>query len=182
MAVCPVENIPTEGLMSSWLAEQPAWFWLSVATVLVCIGIWVGTVSTGLKTTRGALTEIRSDIRDIRHDVASLLRGLLPDRSLLTNDSPLRVTALGEKIARQIGAEEVVTQMARHVRPRVIGKSEYEVQEECFSYLRDQYRPQHNVEERILKSAYDHGLSRGQVIDVLAVMLRDELLKQGVSS
>ena len=168
--------------MSSWLADQPALFWLSAGTVLFCVGIWVGTAETRLKDIRGTLTEIKADIRDIRNDVASLLRNLLPDRTPLTNDSPLRVTALGEEIARQIGADNLVAEMARQVRPRVIGKSEYEVQEECFSYLRDQYRPRPDVENRILKSAYDHGLSRGQVIDVLAVMLRDELLRQGVAS
>ena len=66
--------------------------------------------------------------------------------------------------------------LAPRLQAQIEGKTPYEIQEKCFDYVRHEYRPPDEVETRIKTCAYDHGIKRGQVLDVLAVELRDKLL------
>ena len=53
----------------------------------------------------------------------------------------------------------------------------YEVQELCFKYMNgDEFVPRDDVRTLILQCAFDKGLKREQVLDVIAIELRDRLL------
>ncbi|MYA15555.1 MAG: hypothetical protein F4089_01570 [Gammaproteobacteria bacterium] len=90
--------------------------------------------------------------------------------------SPLRLTKLGETIAEELDASEWIAKVAAEVRGDVEGKRPYDVQEFCGEYIHEVFRPDDEQDEKIKACAYDHGLTDSQVLDVLVVLLRDELL------
>ena len=46
-----------------------------------------------------------------------------------------------------------------------------------FNFIRDEYKPSDEVEKDIKKCAYDNGIDRAEVLNVLAVELRDEIFR-----
>ena len=52
----------------------------------------------------------------------------------------------------------------------------YDIQEFCRQYLRDEFNPDRDLELKIKATAFENGIDRHQVLDVLAVELRDKLL------
>ena len=69
-------------------------------------------------------------------------------------------------------------ELAPEVRPKVDGKVPYDIQEFCITYIRDEYELPSEAEERIKKYVYDTGLDVDDVLDVLAIALRDELVEE----
>ena len=67
------------------------------------------------------------------------------------------------KIAKEIGEE-------------VVGLSPYDVQEFCSNYVHKVLEPDEEQETRIKQCAYEHGVKREQVLNVLAIELRDVFL------
>ena len=60
----------------------------------------------------------------------------------------------------------------------VENKEPYEIQEFCQNYLRNELKPDEELNARIGRCAYEHGVTREQVLNVLAVELRDILLEK----
>ena len=67
--------------------------------------------------------------------------------------------------------------LALGLRERADGKPSYDIQEMCFYFIRDEYKPVEDIEKKIKQCAYDNGISRADVMDVLAVKLRDEIFR-----
>ena len=130
----------------------------------------VGGVSNELRANRSLLKEIQYDIRKIFRRLPS---------STVTGASPIQLTDLGEKIAKALGAVAWAEQMAGSLRDRVSGKRPDEIQEFCFTYVYDEYRPDSELERAINVSAYENGIDTSQILDVLAIVLRDVLEFRG---
>ena len=94
----------------------------------------------------------------------------------VTASSPLRLTKLGEAIAEELDASMWIAKVATQVRGDVEGKPPYDVQEFSGEYIHEVFRPDEEQDEKIKACAYNHGLTDSQVLDVLVVLLRDELL------
>lgn len=140
----------------------------------------------------GHLEEIRKDIRDIRGDIreereisrktredaaeikAALAR--LPSAAV-SDSSPLHLTDIGESISATLRAREWAERTAAALGERVKGKRPYEVQDLSFEYVKREFKPTEEQEVEIRTCAYEKGLKRDIVLDVLAVELRDALLK-----
>ena len=158
-------------------ADNPV-FWIimltsvcTVAGIIFAAGRWKGEIDSERKrlesTLNAFMAEIRADIKKI------FLR--LPS-STLSEESPLQLTELGRGISERLEAPRWASETAEKVRPRTKGMVPYDIQEFCRLYVRDDYEPSQEMEESIKACAYEHGLDRQQVLDVLAIALRDRLI------
>ena len=92
--------------------------------------------------------------------------------------SPVRLTELGRKISRCVGAQSIVPDLAEGLRERTADMEEYEVYEPCDMHIRSEYAPPEDVAAKIKKCACDNGIDSEEVLDVLVVELRDLILKR----
>ena len=113
-------------------------------------------------------------MKEVRDDIKEIL-GRLPSPTV-TDASPLQLTDCGKSISERLGAVALAQGLAPRLQAQIEGQTPYEIQEKFFDYVRHEYEPPDEVETRIKTCAYDHGIKRGQVLDVLAVELRDMLL------
>ena len=162
--------------MNAWLASNP-WAWIIIALTLggivFKVGQWVGAVNTDR-------TDLKAAVEQIREDIKKLLLWL-PSKTLDT-DSPLKINDLGKTVSDEIDVPAIIRPIAATLRARMLGKLPYDIQELCFDFIRDEYKPANEVENAIKRCAYDHGIDRAEVLDVLAIELRDQLLaKPGVA-
>ena len=158
--------------MNEWLANPVAWVAiLSMLSVVVggafAFGTWKGKVDSVRASFEEFMKEVRDDIKEIL--------GRLPSPTV-TDASPLQLTDCGKSISERLGAVALAQGLAPRLQAQIEGKTPYEIREKCFDYVRHEYEPPDEVETRIKTCAYDHGIKRGQVLDVLAVELRDMLL------
>ena len=130
-------------------------------------GKWSGGVNTKLGAFEKAVSEIRDDIKKI------LL--WIPSKTV-DSDSPLKLTKVGEKVAETISARSIVKNFATDLRTRAEGKLPYDIQDLCFDFIRDEYKPSDEIEKNIKQCAYENGIDRAEVLDVLAIELRNEVL------
>ena len=153
----------------------PWWAAAGIGAALVSIGIWVGNVTTNLKGLKGAVREIKEAVDKIRDNTNSVLHELTS--KTLNPGSPLEPNELGYKVSKSIDAPSIVKGLASGLRERADGKLPYDIQELCFDFIRDEYKPVEDIEKKIKQCAYDNGISRVDIMDVLAVKLRDEIIR-----
>lgn len=133
----------------------------------------------------GYLVEIRKDIRENREttrkigedvEVIKATLARLPSAAV-SDSSPLHLTDIGESISDTLQAREWAERTAAGLGERVKGKRPYEVQDISFEYVKNEFKPTDEQEVEIRTCAYEKGVKRDIVLDVLAVELRDALLK-----
>ena len=154
--------------MPEWVAATPWWVFIGIVGALISVGIWIGSVNTHLKSFKDAVSEIRDDIKKILQ--------WMPSKTI-DSGSPLKLTTMGDKVSKSIDTISIVKGLATDLRVKADGKLPYDIQELCFDFIRDEYKPSDEVERDIKKCAYDNGIDRAEVLDVLAVELRDEILR-----
>ena len=94
-----------------------------------------------------------------------------------TSGSPITLTDLGRKISARLDAGAIADSLVPKTHNRVSGMHPYEVLEPCFDYIRgSEFAPPDDVKALILQCAFDNGFNRDQVLDVIAIELRDRLL------
>lgn len=96
---------------------------------------------------------------------------------LIATNSPLQLTETGEKISEEIEGKEWAYKVAEGIKENTSGMSPYEIQSYCKELVKLRYI--FNEDEKFLigKSAYENGISRDKVLDVLIIELRNQLLK-----
>ena len=146
--------------------------WIIVALSLIggvfAIGQWVGRVNADR-------SEFKKVVETIHNNVVEIL-ARLSGTAPVASGSPLRLNDLGCRVAEQLGALALARDIAGPLQPQATGKPPYDIQLLSFDFVRDKYEPPEEVESKIRQCAYEHGMSRGQVLDVLAILVRDELL------
>lgn len=160
--------------MADWSASTPWWvivgLILTVAVALFKGSRWTGRVDDRLDTLSAAVTEIRKVLDSVLERI--------PKPPAVASGSPLRLTSLGERMRDQIGAGDIADRIAETLRERVSGLSAYDVQEVCFLHVRDEWEPDTETEEAIKQCAFDNGSEREEVLNVIAVEVRDRLLPE----
>ena len=131
------------------------------------IGNWKGVIDT-------KISGIEKDIIEIKKNINEYL--ILP--KVMESKSPLHLNEMGKKIQEEIGTVEMAKEIAPVLRESVKDKVPYEIQEICFNFIEKEYKMSRDIEKRFLNSAYNHGLGRYEVAMVLAIDLRDTLLKE----
>lgn len=126
----------------------------------------------------GSVNEHKSIVTRYMETTDGKLDSLL-DRipaATVAKGSPLRLTELGEEIAVALDALSWASQAAEQLRDRVDTSDPYETQAFSFDFIHNEFEPSDELRRKINRCAYDQGIRRSKVLDVLAIALRDELL------
>lgn len=139
---------------------------------VLATGIWVGKVNERTSSISSVITDIRNDLQAILRKIDRLL-----DRAdgAVTRGSPLQLTKAGRSISEVLGAAAWAEAKARELGDQVQGMRPYDVQEFAERYV-EEFKPDPGMESTIRACAYEHGLPRSEVLQVLIVELRDQLL------
>ena len=140
---------------------------LGAVSALVTAGIWVGNVNSDRETFRKFMTEVKADLREIRTGVWTLLG----NPAAIESRSPAALTEYGEKIADAIGAVAWAKKEAVTLKDEIKGKRGYEIEERAFAYV-----SAFDLSPSVRETMWEHSYRVEHVQDVLAVVLRDELL------
>ncbi len=141
---------------------------VAVGVALVKIGAWKG----GVDEHKSTVVRFMERVEDKLDKIFDRVRTAQP----LDTGSPLRLNELGEKISGTLDAAAWARREAGDLRPRVATKSPYDIQQFCFQYVSDEFKPDKEFDAAIKDCAFRHGASVGGVLDVLAIELRDILL------
>ena len=159
---------------------------IAIGVVIFKVGRWTGVINTSLETFKGTITKIQEDIKDAVREIKEAVTKTQADinslqleltSKTLSPGSPLEPNELGKKVSETIGVPSIVKGLAVGLSEKAEGKHPYDIQELCFNFVRDDYDPSDEVEKNIKEFAYENGISRADVMDVLAVELRDEILR-----
>ena len=90
--------------------------------------------------------------------------------------SPTQLNDLGRRVSAEVGAQEWVAEQVEQVRPQVAGMLPYDVQWFCYRWVTEERLPD-DLLVKAKQSAYENGLVLREVLHVIALELRDELLK-----
>ena len=143
---------------------------IAVIGVIVKISLWAGSMNAMKKTFTSFMQEVRTDIKKIL--------GLLAIPETVGSQSPLRLTDTGSKISEEINAKAWANEAAGRLKDELGGSTPYLIQKFCFEYVTTtEFNPPQELMEKMQASAYNHGVSLHGVYNVLAVELRDKLLK-----
>ena len=90
--------------------------------------------------------------------------------------SPISLTDLGKEVSQLLGAAKIARDLVSELSAKATGKPADEIQELSFNHVYEYNFPD-EVEKLILECAYERGIDRNQVIRVIGVELRDQLLE-----
>ncbi|MCY4673252.1 MAG: hypothetical protein OXD43_05725 [Bacteroidetes bacterium] len=135
-------------------------------------GEWKGKVDTLLESIVKDLERIGEELTELRKIVFSRF-----GNSVISSDSPLRLTAFGETISREITAQAWVERVADSLYEDIKGMDAYEIQVFCFEYVESTDEYSNEEQKAIRHAAYKRGIKTKDIRQVLAIELRDKLLK-----
>ena len=145
------------------------------ATILFKFAMWMQKVNSDRDIFRDFMKEIREDIKKIHEKIDKIIGRI--DNTTVSSGSPLHLTELGEKISDELQAQPWAEATAVEFADRVKDKQPYEIQEFCFEYVKQQFSPDGDLDVKIGASAYENGIKRDEVLNVLAIELRDALIR-----
>ncbi len=154
-------------------AIHPGWVAVIVTLLIAVValifkaGDWYGKVNSDRGNFKEFMDEVRADIKKILGYVGP---------EAIVSSSPLRLNDLGNKIAREINAQQWAEQIFPNLEKDVSDKSPYEIQEFCFQYAQE-LPPTPEQKLALHTAAYENGVDTSTVRRVLAIVLRDKLLE-----
>ena len=149
--------------------------WIVVLVpLLIGIGVWVGHVNSDRERFKDFMKEVREDISGIRKDISGIFLKLKSDT--ITPSSPIKLTQLGQSISAELESRTWARETAPTLVDDVTGKHPYEIQNFCFEYVRKDFLLPEEMDEKVKNCAYKNGITREEVLQVLAIELRDDLL------
>ena len=166
--------------MGEWYINPLVWIGtLSLSAVAVGIifgaGQWKGKVDSDRDAFRTFMSNIRQDIDYIHSRIDDIL-GRLGGPATLKTTSPVTLTELGQSVSETLGASAWAEEQAPRLLGQVADAGAYDIQVFAYRYVEDEFMPDPATEATIKQCAYENGLRRKQVLDVLAIELRDRLL------
>lgn len=151
---------------------------IAIVTVVFAVGLWVGNLESDRTAFKKFMQEISGDIGKIRSDITEIFKRLPP--KAVAGSSPLQLTDLGKAISDELAAIKWAEQITPHLLKEVLGKHPYEIQEFCLEYVKNPtiLTTPEDLNKKVQNCAYKHGITKNEVLRVLAVELRDEMLRQ----
>ena len=158
-----------------WLVLASAATILLVAIIrgLMKYSEWKGGVNSDrksfsefIKETKGILEEIRNDIKQIFHKL---------DPPVAESKSPMQLTEYGEELSQKLNAQDWAERTAPTVLAKVSGKQPFEIHNFCKDFVQEFSVKTH---PDVFERSYESGITDENMKIVLAIVLRDELLKQ----
>ena len=75
-----------------------------------------------------------------------------------------------------LGIQGIFQDIEPLLRDRIDGKQPYEIHDICFEYIHGELHPSPEIDVVIRLCAYENGVTRQAVLEVMAIELRDRLL------
>ena len=135
----------------------------------------IGEFKTHVETT---FREIKDSIDKIRESISSINSRLAHLSGLVGHNSPISLTDKGREVSAELEGSEWAIKEASRLADRIEGKNEYEIQEFCFEYVREDFTPDNELNKKLQECAYRRGATVDDLKEVLAVELRDAMLKR----
>ena len=161
--------------MDDWYTNPVVWTLVALAAV-AGFGrflYWRGQVDNDRDAFKKFMIEIGGKIDKLQENVHELL-GMA--RGVSKPGSPLKLTELGNKVAKCLEAKGVFRDIEPLLRDRIHEKQPYEIHDICFEYIHGELDPSPEMEAAIRLCAYENGVKREDVLEVMAIELRDRLL------
>lgn len=179
--------------MPEGIAGMP--WWILPGLVLALIGVlvliakvfmWAGGVNANQSSFARSLKRveerfendikrIENNIKELQMDLHNLNMSFAASKTVVSK-SPFHLSEVGQKVSTALDVPAMADRLVPVIRPRAKGKLAYDIQELCFNFARSEYEPSPEIDARIKEYAYENALSRYEVLDVLAIELRDRLL------
>ena len=167
--------------MEEWL-NSPLIIVAGLAVLGALVGIgrfiwaasrWVHGVDHGKARVDEDRSLFQSFMIEIRDDIKKILVRLPP--AATTSASPSRLTDFGKEIAEKIHAYTWAKDLAPMIADSVTGKAAFEIDEFCQTYISTELNA--TMKAEVARVAYEFGIDRVKVGNVLRIVLRDELLQ-----
>lgn len=133
-------------------------------------GVWKGEVDTDRKNFKEFMARIEKRIDEIFVRLSS--------PGTVGSASPIQLTDIGEKVAAEINAQawarDIYDSLADHVSDIT---EEFEIYEYAGDFVRTEFEPPDEFKRKMKAVAYAHGITVGQIDEVLVVVLRDEIAR-----
>lgn len=136
------------------------------------IGAWYNSVNTDREKFDKFIEKIENKLDQILDRITKL------SHETLETKSPPRLNDLGLEVSKELGASVWASKIASELISQVKGKKDYEIQKLSFDLARTSTVVDEEMEIKVEICAYERGLVKGDVLDVLAIELRDELLRR----
>ena len=152
-------------------------FSVTIGTILYKTGEWKGTVEKTLKDLAQKLEALTQRVDKI-HEVF-FQRGVA---ATLENKSPLQLNQLGQDIAKTLDLDALADAHTLLIKDQAEALGPYEIQQLCFRYaqedlLNELRETSPDQYEAISRTAYQHGISREDILKIVGVLLRDKVLR-----
>lgn len=134
------------------------------------LGNWMGRQDEFSKTVGKSIETIQSDIKKIFR--------VLSEGKTIESSSPLRLTDLGKSISKFLDAAAWAERIADEIVENVQDKNPYGIQTYCFELVKKDEFLSEETRKKVEDAAYNNGIEIDKVERVLAIELRDVLLKR----
>ncbi|MCY4446038.1 MAG: hypothetical protein OXC02_06235 [Rhodobacteraceae bacterium] len=102
----------------------------------------------------------------------------LTAKPIFESKSPFTLNELGEKISKELDAEQIAGTIIGELVDGMRGKTPYEIQELSMNFVQTQYVPNEYDPKKMQDCAYNNGTGMNQVKDVIAIKLRDAIFEE----
>ena len=162
--------------MDEWYANPVVWTLVGLAIVAAAgrFWYWRGQVDSDRDTFKTFMNEFGKKIDEIQKNVHELIGAT---RSVSKPGSPLTLTELGKKVSNCLKSKDIIQNMEPIPSDQIHGKQPYEIHDICFDYVHDKLQPSPEMEVAIRSCAYENGVKYRDVLEVMAIELRDRLLQ-----
>ena len=133
----------------------------------------LGSTNTSVAGLKQAVDDIKTDIRDIRTNITEIFKSLGP--AAVTRSSPLTLTDFGHQLSQRLQAVAWAHDLAPTLLDKVQNKQAFQIDEYAEDYVKRYLSA--DMKDRVALCVYEYGTNRPNVLLVLRVVLRDELIK-----
>ena len=158
--------------LADWTVPAAIIATIGVIAVLVRIGMWIGRVNSDRDSFKEFMEAVRDDFKEVRADIKNILVKVSGPQTV-ERGRPLRLTELGKEIADEIGAYSIAHELSERVQREIEGMTAHDIQEFCMTYVNDEWVLEPHHERSIKDAAFNHGVIMKQVLEVIAIELRD---------
>ena len=163
--------------MDDWYANPVVWTLAGLALVAAANRFWYwrGQVNSDRDAIEKFVAEVGAKIDDIQENVHELL-GVA--RAVSKPGSPRTLTELGSKVDKFLESKGIFQDIEPILSNRIHGMLPYQIHDACFEYIAGELELSPEMEAVIRSCAYENGVKREDVLEVMAIELRDRLLPE----
>lgn len=143
---------------------------LTLASLLLAAGGWAGWATLEVN----GIDDFGASLDELSDEVSALTSGRF---HTISATSPYALTSRGQAISKNIDGENLIQPFASELAKEAAKMEPYEIHGISLDHVHAKYRENAEFKRLIGRSSYENGVTDRAVIDILAIELRDALLK-----